>query len=148
MAQLQETFVEGNVTATGQFIETGSIGAPSQGIDTRYTQTYTIPGEVLETGSGGDGYIPPFFEAVGSGEDKVIKSVRHVLRTGNCDVTVLRNESVISGYDNISVSDTAGNETGPEISLADGDLLRLRVDAVSNNPEDLTVSIVVETKGV
>lgn len=148
VARVNGVTVSNTPTQSGQTLVTTSSSAASWGILTKtfnYTQTWTIGGYV-NLAQGDIDYINPIFVSVTSGQTLQLISCRYVIHSGtSATVHLTQNGSTLTGFSSVSVTTTASSTTpGSPVTLNDGDMLALVVDAISNSPQNLTFSIVLQ----
>jgi hypothetical protein len=124
----------------------GKLPAANTGTKTfRSSQTWTIGGYV-NVASGDIDYINPIFVCIASGQSAHLVGCKYVIHGGtSATVKLQKNGADITGYTGISVTTTPGTATPPSIALADGDMLALVVSAVSGSPQNLSLTIFLET---
>jgi hypothetical protein len=134
--------------SSGKILVASSSGTASWQTVTKTfntSQTWTIGGYVNVAQEQID-FINPIFVGVASSQTLQIVACHYIIQSGtSATVKILQNGTAISSLSSISVTTTASTTTPSAIALADGDMLQLVVTAISNNPENLSFSLILQT---
>ena len=110
----------------------------------RYGHTWAISGEV-KVASGDTDFILPFFISMASGQTAQVVKARYKINSGtNCNVKIQKNDVDLTGFTNITVTQTAATTAPAAQSLAEDDKLALVVNSVSGTPKNLSFTLFIE----
>lgn len=117
----------------------GSVQEPFQ-----VGHTYLIHGPIAIP-SGDLAFIPPFYVPIGTGQSCKLVRCRYKINAGTSVTAKLqKNGSDITGFTGISITTTTAETDPTDVTLANNDLLALVVTAVSDAPQNLSFTLVLE----
>lgn len=128
---------------TAGYLKNNASGAITGGnkVSLVLPHTWTVPGEIA-VAEGDSNYLVPFFVPVPAGQTVTLVKARHRINSGTSVVVSLKkNGSYISDWQNITVTTTSTTTDQTDVSFSDGDLLQLVVESVSGSPQNLTFTV-------
>jgi hypothetical protein len=108
------------------------------------SHSYLISGDIA-VASGDTQYLNPFFVSVAPGTTVKLAKVRFRINSGtSVGLKIQVNGVDATGFNDISVTTTAGMVDAADVTLMDGDLLAPVVTSVTGTPKNMTLTIVLE----